>query len=160
MAFYCCQCGECCSHMGMLHRIVEEFGDYEFLLNNQYTGEKKRVRVDTDKIPLFNDRSIFSEWPEACPFLRRQPDTRRAVCTVFQTWPEICKEFGCWRLLIIGPDGRRAGRIMYQRFFCAEDDALAGIWDRQVRTLDEPDDALWDEAVVRILTEAGYRVRK
>ncbi|NLD56559.1 MAG: YkgJ family cysteine cluster protein, partial [Methanomicrobiales archaeon] len=41
-----------------------------FLVNNEYTGEKTEVTVDPDKIALFQDRSIFSERPEACPFFR------------------------------------------------------------------------------------------
>ena len=58
--------------MGQVHTIQEIRGEFEFLVNNQYTGEKTVVIVDQDKHNLFLDKSIFQEQPEACPFLRYQ----------------------------------------------------------------------------------------
>ncbi len=53
MVFECQQCGECCHHMGQVHIIKETLGEYEFLINNQYTGEKTLVIVDEDKHQTF-----------------------------------------------------------------------------------------------------------
>lgn len=156
----CRQCGECCSHLGLVHTIREQRGDNEFLVNNEYTGEKTLVRIDPDKAVLFTNRNIFATLPDTCPFFRFEPVTGKGVCTVHLTRPEICRDFFCWRLLILDGTGRWAGRIMYQRYFCSDDPVLTRIWNERVRALDEPDDTAWEEKMVRILTEAGYVVRR
>jgi len=160
MAFECFQCGECCHHMGQVHTIRETRSDFEFLVNNQYTGEKTAVVVDADKRNLFTDKSIFGGQPEACPFLRLDRVDRKAYCTVHHTRPEICRDYGCWRLLILNSRGLRAGRIMYQRAFFSDDADLTRLWKECIDTLTEPDDEVWEEKMIRILTGAGYAVRK
>jgi len=160
MVFECQQCGECCHHMGQVHTIQEIRGPSEFLINNQYTGEKTVVIVDQDKRSLFADRNIFLEHPEACPFLRYHPKDRKAFCTVHLTRPEICRDYGCWRLLILNYRGLRAGRIMYQRAFFSDDSDLTRLWMTCIENLIEPDDDVWDEKITTILRNAGYTVRK
>ena len=160
MVFECQQCGECCHHMGQVHTIKEVRGEYEFLVDNTYTGEKTIVIIDQDKHHLFFDKSIFQEQPEACPFLRYRSDDRKAYCTVHLTRPEICRDYGCWRVLILNSRGVRAGRIMYQRAFFSDDADLTRLWMMCIDPLTEPDDAIWDEEVTRILVNAGYSVRK
>jgi uncharacterized protein len=159
MPFECSQCGECCSHLGLVHTIREDYGDYRYLVYNQYTGEKTPVAVDPDKIQLFDDRSIFTERPEACPFFRYDHSHAKGYCTVHNTRPEICRDYGCWRILILDANGQRAGRIMCQRFLASEDAALKRLFDTQVNAVAEPDDAAWDERLERVLTAAGYTVR-
>lgn len=70
MACRCCQCGSCCSNMGNVHTVIEERGNYTFVVYNAYSGDVKEVRVDPDKIALFEDASSIAELPDACPFLR------------------------------------------------------------------------------------------
>ncbi len=53
MVFECQQCGECCHHMGQDHTIWETRSDVEFVVNNQFSGEKILVIVDQDKKDLF-----------------------------------------------------------------------------------------------------------
>jgi hypothetical protein len=146
--------------MGQVHTIQEIRGEFEFLVNNQYTGEKTAVVVDQDKHHLFGDKSIFQKQPEACPFLRYQARDRKAYCTVHLTRPEICRDYGCWRLLILNPRGLRAGRIMYQRSFFSDDADLTRLWNDCIDNLTEPDDVVWEEKITRILIHAGYTVRK
>jgi hypothetical protein len=160
MVFECQQCGECCHHMGQVHTIQEIRGRFEFLVNNTYTGEKTVVIVDQDKHNLFLDKSIFRQQPEACPFLRYQTEDRKAFCTVHLTRPEICRDYGCWRLLILDAHGSRAGRILYQRAFFSDEDDLTRLWMTCIDPLHEPDDVIWDEKITRILVNAGYAVRK
>jgi hypothetical protein len=160
MPFECSQCGECCSHLGLVHTIAEEYGDYRFLIRNEYTGEKTAVAVDPDKVSLFCDKSIFQERSEACPFFRYDRAAAKGYCTIHLTRPAICRDYGCWRLLILTPDGKRAGRIMCQRHLASEDDALTRLFEDQVNGIVEPDDTVWDERVIRVLVMAGYTVRK
>jgi Fe-S-cluster containining protein len=159
MVFECQQCGECCHHMGQVHTIKETRGEFEFLVNNQYTGEKNIVIVDPDKHSLFSDESIFQDHPEACPFLRYRDDGK-AYCTVHLTRPEICRDYGCWRLLVLDSQGKRAGRIMYQRTFIPDDADLAHLWEMCIEDICEADDAKWDTEIMKILSDAGYTVRE
>jgi Fe-S-cluster containining protein len=156
----CRQCGECCSHLGLVHTIKEKRGNDEFLVNNEYTGEKTGVRIDPGRAALFADQSIFKMLPEACPFLRFEPGSGKGFCTVHLTRPAICRDFFCWRLLILDGAGSWVGRIMYQRYFCSDDPVLTTIWNQSVRTLDEPDDRVWEENMVHIITRAGYVVKR
>ncbi len=160
MVFECSQCGECCSIMGRMHAIKEERSDGEFLLRNQYTGEEQVVRIDPEKTDLYADRSIFADWPDACPFLRRDPRDEKAYCTVHRTRPDICREFGCWTLLILDPQGRRVGRVMGRRHLCSEDPAFFTVWQACVGGIQEADDAAWRERVASVLEAAGYHVRR
>jgi uncharacterized protein len=159
MVFECQQCGECCHHMGQIHTIKETLGEYEFLINNQYTGEKTMVIVDKDKHQLFADKNIFLKQPEACPFLRYREGEMKAFCTVHITRPEICRDYGCWRLLILDASGSRAGRIMFQRTFFSDDDNLTRLWKTIIDPVNELDDATWEKKIREILTSAGYTVR-
>ena len=158
MPFACNQCGECCSHLGLVHTIAEDLGNFRFLVRNQYTGERTVVAIDPDKIDLFRDQSIFAERPEACPFFRFVSAVARGYCTVHATRPEICRDYGCWRILILDREGNRAGRIKARRFLAADDTRLVRLFEEQIDPLDERDDKAWDELVTRVLVGAGYQV--
>ncbi|MCX6685279.1 MAG: YkgJ family cysteine cluster protein [Methanoregula sp.] len=160
LPFLCQQCGECCSHLGLVHKIGEILGDYRFLVYNQYSGEKTVVTVDPDKTRIFNDTSIFTELPEACPFFRHERGERKACCTVHSTRPDICRDYGCWRLLILDFRGRRAGRISGKSTLCSEDTFLTRLWEYCIKDLDMRDDVNWEEEMIRTLSRAGYSVRK
>lgn len=155
MVFYCEQCGECCSIMGEVLSVLEDFGDYRFLLVNKYTGVKNRVEVDADKRELFMHEDAL---PAACPFLRYRDDV--GYCTVHLTRPEMCRDFGCWRLLILDPFGKRAGRVMQARFFASDNPALVLLWEERIRDIDEPEQERWDEMVISILSREGYTVTR
>lgn len=160
LAFECSQCGECCRNLGYVYVIREEYGDYRFLLHNTYTGEDILVEVDPDKRGLFDDRNIFEKFPHTCPFFRHQPGSGNALCTVHRTRPEICRDYECWRLLILDHAGRLAGRIRYLRMLCSDDPLLIKIWDDCIDVNNEPDDQKWEDAMIRTLRQAGYSVRR
>jgi hypothetical protein len=48
---------------------------------------------------------------------------------------------------------------MSQRFLASDNKRLTRIFDEQVNGASEPDDAVWDERLIRVLTAAGYTVR-
>ncbi len=127
---------------------------------NQYTGDEQEVVIDSDKIGLFSDRSTFDHEPEACPFFRFNATDRKGYCTIHATRPDICRDFSCWRLLILDAQGRRAGRIMFLRTLCTEDPLLRRLWDQCIDTIDEPDDGAWDRKMIDTLTRGGYAVRE
>ncbi|MDO8841659.1 YkgJ family cysteine cluster protein, partial [Methanocalculus sp.] len=119
MTFECSQCGDCCTHLGLVHSIEEDYGNLRYRLKNQYTGERTDVCVDPDKIALFSDRSTFIDRPEACPFFRFHEG--KGYCCVHTTRPLICRDYGCWRILIKNSKGERVGRIMGFRHLATDD---------------------------------------
>jgi uncharacterized protein len=159
LSFECSRCGDCCTHLGLVHAIKEDFGNYRFLVNNQYTGEKTMVTVDPDKILIFHDRSTLLVHPDACPFFRVDATDAKCYCTIHQTRPEICRDFGCWRMLILDSAGKRVGRIMNLRHLASTDEALTRLFLEKVSSLAGCDNADWDARVIRVLIEAGYTVR-
>jgi Fe-S-cluster containining protein len=134
-------------------------GEFRFLVNNEYTGEKTEVTIDADKIPLYRDKSIFSRYPEACPFFRYEQVSEKGYCTVHQTRPGICRDYGCWRILILGSGGERVGRIMASRHLASDDETVTRLFEEHIDHLIESDDAVWDDTVIRMLKRAGYTVR-
>jgi uncharacterized protein len=160
LAFECARCGECCSQLGYVHRIREEYGEYRFLVHNHYTGEDTPVGVAADKRALFDDKRIFEELPHACPFFRHQPGSTDACCTVHITRPGICRDYECWRLLVLDHAGWRAGRIRNSRTLVSDDPILTSLWERCADVHDEPDDRRWEDGMIRVLGKAGYSVRQ
>ena len=160
MAFECFQCGECCAHLGLVHSIKEEYGNYRFLIHNRYTNEETPVTVDPDKHAIFDDKSIFVKLPQTCPFFRHQPGSELAYCTVHLTRPEMCRDYGCWRLLILNHRGRRVGKIKYIRTLISDDAFLNRIWEDCIEHIHEPDDQRWEDSMIKTLSKAGYSVRK
>lgn len=158
MTFYCQQCGECCSHMGQIFTTVGESGDHEYLMRNRYTGEVHTVKLDPESECLFERGSVMDIMPEACFFLRRDPALGMFVCTVHRSRPELCREFGCWRILILDGNGRRAGRIMGSRHLAAEEERLSKLWTSLSMDVQGLDDAAWERRICTFLEEAGYRV--
>ncbi len=139
--------------------IEKELSDYSFLVRNEYTGERYTVKVTEKLRSLYDDKDIFTSLPEACPFFRKGRDDELWYCTVHLTRPDVCREYGCWRFLILDSEGRRAGRIMGTRHLHAENPDLQRIWDEKVRALIEPDDATWDKKMCEIIRFAGFTVR-
>jgi len=153
MPFYCLRCGECCSAMGEVHAL-ERGSAGDLAVRNLYTGELTHVTLDPGKADLLEAPSI----PGACPLLRHD-DAGLAVCPVHETWPAICAEYACWRLLVLDGAGQRIARVMGCRHLAVDDPGLepllAAHRDRLGRIVDE---AAWDEALAAALEGAGYRV--
>ncbi|MCK9317182.1 YkgJ family cysteine cluster protein [Methanoculleus sp.] len=130
-----------------------------FVVHNHYTGDAEEVRVDPDKIALFEDRSSSEELPNACPFLRFDGETGKAWCTVHLTRPGLCREY-CCRLLVLDAQGKLAGRVTYQTALIPETDELGRLWERVQPALDRLRGPEWDDAFTHTLTVAGYHVRR
>jgi uncharacterized protein len=158
MGFSCLRCGECCHHMGTVHEIKEQKNPYEFVIRNRYTGQLTDVTIDEDKIDLFCDDRTSRILPEACPFFRLDTRSKAGYCTVHLTWPEICRDFGCWKYLVTGPDGKVSGRIFPPRMLVSEDAGLKLFWEAHITPIRGDDDLKWKNEMIATLTRAGYRV--
>ncbi|NLA37843.1 MAG: YkgJ family cysteine cluster protein, partial [Methanomicrobiales archaeon] len=47
-----------------VYRVIEERGDYTFVMHNHYTGDAEEVRIDPDKTTLFEDKSSIEGLPD------------------------------------------------------------------------------------------------
>jgi len=143
-----------------MYHIVKSFDDYSFLIRNEYTGMKYRVEISEPLRHLYDNMSIFTELPEACPFFRRNDLDGLWYCTVHLTRPDVCQEYGCWRFLILDKQGKQAGKVMGNRHLQVKDPELGSVWENQIRTLDNMDDSTWDQKMKQIIQAAGYDIRE
>ena len=154
MSFYCLRCGECCSAMGDVHALEGDPSAGRCVVVNRYTGERTSVAVDPDKTGQLAAPPV----PGACPLFRRGPDGY-GVCPVHGTWPAVCEEYACWRILVLAPDGGRAARVMGSRHLAVDDPALGAVLAPHRATLAlAVDDEAWDAALAAALESAGYTV--
>lgn len=156
MAFLCQMCGDCCSTMGEIISILEQISSTTFRIGYSATLEERSVTLDPDKQDLF-----FTTRPKtslACPFLREQAPGR-FICTVHQSRPELCRQYSCFRILILDPAGNRVGRVRDgSRYFMTTNPQLHEVWQTKCRLEDIPDEEVWEQEVEEILSRAGYRV--
>lgn len=158
MSFTCQLCGECCSTMGEIICIREEIGPFRYRIGYSSTCEEQEVVVDPDKRVLFQSHPHSQKISLACPFLCERGEGKR-ICTVHQSRPELCRQYSCYRILILSSDGTRAGKVRAgSRYFTATNPDLYELWGRECRTLEIPDDRVWEDTVERILKRAGYTV--
>ena len=157
MTFVCQCCGDYCSTMGEIISIREQVRPYKFRI--LYTdGEERIVSVDPDKRVLFRDQQQNGGKSPACPFLRHRTPQER-ICTVHASRPELCRNYLCSRILILGQDGKKAGRVPDgTRSFTTEDRPLLDLWHSAIRDIPVPDDEDWEKYVDTVFTRAGYRV--
>lgn len=158
MSYFCQQCGECCSVMGQVFSIVETLDEYHFRFRNEYTGDTRVVEVAPHLRALFQSEAVPGSWENPCPFLRLDPESRMAFCTVHLTRPDVCREYQCWRILVLDNEGYRVARVMERRYLCLQDESLRGQWEEYREPLDSLEDGEWDEAVIRFFRERGYLV--
>jgi hypothetical protein len=143
--------------MGKIISIREQIRPYEFRIGYA-NGEERVVSVDPDKRGLFRDQQQDKRKSIACPFLRQRASKKR-ICTVHASRPELCRNYLCSRILIIDSEGNRAGRVRYgTRSFTTEDRTLLDLWNQSIRDIPVPDDEQWEKNVEDIFTRAGYRV--
>jgi Fe-S-cluster containining protein len=158
MVFRCQQCGECCSSMGEVIGIRERTGPAEYLIWYKITGEERRVWIDPDKQELFCNQDILKKRPMACPFLR-ETGAGSAICSVHYTRPDLCRQYGCFRILVLGKMGERLGRVIDgSRYFTTADSGLKAIWDREIAGMVIDREDAWEDHVERVLTAAGYTI--
>jgi Fe-S-cluster containining protein len=144
--------------MGEIIEIRDEIAPLEFHIMYTSTGEERTVRLDPDKKDLFLSQDITSILPMACPFLRQKaPGT--VICTVHNSRPELCRQYSCFRILVLDPEGKRIGRVMdASRYFTTMDHPLRELWQQEIASREVPDEAAWEDHIDKVLTGAGYRV--
>ena len=158
MTFRCRQCGDCCSSMGEIIGIEEQIDPVKFRIRFFVTGEERIVTLDADKTDLFCSQDIRTIRPMACPFLRfKEPD--QACCTAHQTRPDLCRQYACFRVLVLDAGGKALGKVPDRtRLFSTPDTGLRALWHNEVEGVDLPGEAAWEAHVEEVFSHAGYRV--
>ena len=158
MTFVCQLCGECCSTMGEIISIQEKTGAAEFRIMYTTPGVEQLVTLDPDKRDLFFKNPPLSRM--ACPFLR-DLDPGRVICTIHNSLPDLCRQYSCFRILIINAEGKRVGRVRDRtRQVITTDPKIHELWQRECRLLDSADEEDWEEEIGKILTRGGYHIVK
>ncbi len=144
--------------MGEIIELMEEFEPFSFRIRFSVTGEERVVSIDPEKRELFRFQDIQSQRPMACPFLR-QTDTQKCVCSVHSSRPDLCRQYACYRVLVLDTQERKIGKVAAaSRYFSSGNNDLRTLWDREIARVAIPDETCWEEHVERVLSQAGYRV--
>jgi uncharacterized protein len=156
--FTCQQCGECCSSMGEIIEIRDVLDPATFRIGFTATGEERIVSLDPEKQELFRKYDIRTSRPMACPFLREN-SSKKFVCSVHASRPELCRQYSCYRILVLDSTGNRIGRVTdASRYFTTTDADLRKLWNREIAGLVIPDEGDWEEHMEQVLMTAGYRI--
>ena len=157
VALRCQQCGECCSYMGEIIGIDNRIDPVRFRIRFSVTGEEREVILDPGKVGIFCSQDIAATRPMACPFLRF-PKPHQACCTVHRTRPELCRQYTCFRVLILDSVGNAIGKVPDRsRVLSTADAGLRELWKRDVEGVDIPGESAWEAYVDEVFSRAGYR---
>jgi uncharacterized protein len=144
--------------MGEIIELKEELEPFSFRIRFSVTGEERIVSIDPEKRELFRFHDIHSQRPMACPFLR-ETGTKKCVCSVHSSRPELCRQYACYRILVLDTQEKRIGKVAAaSRYFSSMDDNLRRLWNKEINGVAIPDETCWEEHVEKVLSQAGYRV--
>lgn len=144
--------------MGEIIEIREDLGSGTFRIGFTVTGEERIVSLDPDKADLFHETGLTTSRPMACPFLR-ETGTGKFVCSVHKSRPGLCRQYSCYRLLILDTKRNRVGKVTdASRYFTTIDPDLRQLWNQKIAEAEIADETTWEIFVEETLVLAGYRV--
>jgi hypothetical protein len=157
MPIRCYKCGKCCTTLG--HSItIEQTTSTEIIGKSAITGEKIHIPRTTNLDDAFADRSIFTQYPDACPFLH-QENENIWICLAYTAMPSHCKALECYVMLILHPDGSVAGKIRAKRTLATEDPSLKELYDTVLVGIPAKEDVVWHKKARKVLISNGYKVK-
>jgi len=143
--FDCTWCGKCCESFGEFIKIERQLSSQDYYCRFGITNEIFPVHVQ----PEFAD-AIDEEYSEqdiaptntahkGCIFMRENPAGKGFACAIYPTWPEICRDFKCYRMLIHRPKyGEVHGRVIGINELRTKDEDLVKIWADIIANLPHP----------------------
>ena len=157
MPFRCYKCGKCCTTFG--HSItITQRTHTEILGKSALTGEGIRVPLSSELCSQLDDTSVFTEYPDACPFLR-QTSPHIWSCLAYAAMPSHCKKFECYSMLILNADKEIIGKVREKRTLSTENSNLRNLFDTQLASLTATEDVVWRKEARKILISNGYTVK-
>ncbi|MGB8220108.1 MAG: YkgJ family cysteine cluster protein [Methanoregula sp.] len=179
VTFDCDGCGKCCTSLGAYIRIERQLTEQDYYCRNGITDEVFPVHVQPEFADEIDEEFISGKWGTSgsrtgCIFMRKNPERPGAVCAIYPTRPQICREFRCYHMVIFDSRGGVAGRMIGRADIQTADPVLARIWIEEIRPLvieavsgTPPDtshlitlpsgDPGWMQKVSAILASHGYR---
>jgi len=144
--------------MGEIIEILEELECRTFRIRFSVTGEERIVSVDPEKQELFCLQEIRTLRPMACPFLR-QNGNNKFVCSVHTSRPDLCRQYSCYRILVLDREKNRIGRVNdSSRYFTTSDENLRRLWNQEIAGIPIQKEDDWEEYVEQTLKNVGYLV--
>jgi Fe-S-cluster containining protein len=144
--------------MGEIIEVIEETSPMKFRIGYTTTCEERIVIVDPDKRDLFLSRPAMQKRSLACPFLRMAAPGR-VICTVHSSRPDLCRQYSCFRLLVLNNRGNRIGKVLEStRILRTMDHTLRELWDREIDGMQITEEECWEKSVEKFLVLKGYTV--
>ena len=144
--------------MGEIIEILEELNPGSFQIGLSVTGEERIVSIDPDKRKLFHLQDDKTLMAMACPFLL-DAGNEKFVCSVHASRPELCRQYSCYRILVLDSQEKKIGRVTdASRYLSTADENLRTLWNHEIAVVAITDEKCWEEHVEQTLTRAGYYV--
>lgn len=157
-AFDCSRCGKCCTSFGDFIKIERQLSDRDYYCRYGVKNELFLVHIESDFADSPPLASPEGKPVKGCPFMRRDPAGKGIACAVYSTRPQVCRDFRCYRMVILGRDGNECGRIMGRNDLKTPDTTLAQVWKEHIAPfLPSHNDTRWEKAVIDALAAHGYR---
>ena len=139
VAFECARCGKCCQSFGEFIKIVRQVSQRDYYCRFGITGEVFQVHVRPEFSDEIDEDHLSDEAPEmgparGCIFLRKDHVGRSYTCAIYPTWPPICRDFRCFRMLIYR-NGTLMGRVMSSGELKTDDAWLRTLWEEKISNL-------------------------
>jgi len=155
--FECDRCGKCCRSFGEFIKIERQLGDRDYYCRYGIKNELFLAHIEGDYADSHPPCSKEGEPAKGCPFIRNDPAGKGIACAIYTTRPRICREFRCYRMVILNRDGHKCGRIMGRNDLKTTDESLERIWKEHIAPLlPNHDDSRWEKAVIAALSVHGY----
>jgi Fe-S-cluster containining protein len=135
--FVCTRCGKCCISLGRHIRIERSQSAVQHYIRNAVSGDRVPVTVHPDHRLLYIGEEGDAAW---CPFLRKD-QAGPFVCTIYETRPQICRDFRCRTMVIYDREGNEAGHISGTTSLSTVDPVLGALWNDLLRTAGEDRDS-------------------
>ena len=140
VTFVCNNCGKCCTSLGAYIKIERQLTEQDYYCRNGITGDVFPVHVQpefADEIDgeFTSGKGGTSGSRTGCIFMRKNPERPGTVCAIYQTRPQICREFRCYHMVISDSHGNVAGRMVGRTDIQTADPVLARIWNDEIRPL-------------------------
>ena len=106
----CSRCGRCCTKSSFMGSLTATAADIR-----RWRREDRREILAF--VSQFDRRSGGDIWVHyetghefaVCPFVEREDDTDRWICTIYETRPQVCRDYKAWApgsvCVEVGDDG-------------------------------------------------------
>ncbi|MCJ7742899.1 MAG: YkgJ family cysteine cluster protein [Methanoregula sp.] len=157
IAFDCTRCGKCCASFGEFIKIERQLTSRDYYCRYGIKNELFLAHLEGDYADSQHPSSKEGEPVKGCPFMRENQNGKGIACAIYTSRPRICRDFRCYRMVIVNRAGLECGRIMGRNDLKTTDETLERIWKEHiVPLLPSHSDTRWENAVIDALAAHGY----